>query len=291
MTKEDKAHDLYCGSAVDDLGLSPPAFRVLFHIRRRRDKNGIAKCGIRSMAKVCKMRLSTVIEAIRELENHSLIGCQRKLKSTSQYRILPYQEWIPICFTIDNSLDNSSVIPNDTDTNPSVDNLFTKVFTVYGQSVIPNESICYPKGPKSVPTGGTKGTPLKVTPKKVTPKKVRGVAATPAPEPFFASQESEKNGDRQNEDTARASPPLPNPIEPLVAGVARTLGAKKPISPPETKDECIQRLVTDFPSVDVQDAATNYQHDLDQKQKIWKNGRFVALVTDLYRRRQQGQTS
>ena len=52
---------------IDDAGLSTAEFRVLGHLCRRADKDGIATPGIRSIAKVCRVSKDTVDRAAKEL--------------------------------------------------------------------------------------------------------------------------------------------------------------------------------------------------------------------------------
>lgn len=87
------AAKFFCGSAVDDFGLTPSQFRVLFHLSRRAGKSGIAKCGIRGIATVCDMDTERVVRTIRDLENQNIVKCEREPKRTTRYYIQPFKEW------------------------------------------------------------------------------------------------------------------------------------------------------------------------------------------------------
>jgi hypothetical protein len=53
----------------------------------------------------------------------------------------------------------------------------------------------------------------------------------------------------------------------------------------ETKEQLIARLTQEFAAtVDVQTAATTYEQHLSETKQSFKNGRFVALVTELHRK-------
>jgi hypothetical protein len=55
--------------------------------------------------------------------------------------------------------------------------------------------------------------------------------------------------------------------------------------PVETKEQLIERLTKDFSThVDVQGAAAKYEEHLSKTGRNWKNGRFVALVTELHQK-------
>ncbi len=93
-TNKSAAHAFYCGSAVDDFGLSLASFRLLFHLSRRKNKkDGCAKCGIRSIARVCEMHPKTVVRAVRDLENQNIVKCERSSKRTTRYYIQPLEDW------------------------------------------------------------------------------------------------------------------------------------------------------------------------------------------------------
>ena len=94
-TNKGAAHAFYCGSAVDDFGLTSTQFRVLFHLKRRAG-NGVAKCGIRSIARICDLHIETVVRAIRDLENQNIINCERRLKRTTRYFIQPSEQWVKL---------------------------------------------------------------------------------------------------------------------------------------------------------------------------------------------------
>jgi len=92
--KRDSEHHIYCGSAVDDCGLSVYAFRVLFHLNRRANKEtGIAECSVRSIAQTCCINKDTVVDAIRNLEDLQLIKGKRAEKRKTLYQLMPQESW------------------------------------------------------------------------------------------------------------------------------------------------------------------------------------------------------
>ena len=64
------------------------------------------------------------------------------------------------------------------------------------------------------------------------------------------------------------------------ADEAKQSRAASPLS--ETKEQCVQRLSQQFPTVDVQNAASSCQKAVNEKGKPWNNGHFVEIVTTLY---------
>jgi hypothetical protein len=80
---------LFVRSWIDDAGLSPGAFRVLGHLTRRADKEGVAFPGIRDIAKTCRMNCGTVIKAIRELVQFRFVVADRKPGRRTKYHLFP----------------------------------------------------------------------------------------------------------------------------------------------------------------------------------------------------------
>jgi hypothetical protein len=64
---------LFVRSELDDAGIPYRAFRILAHLRRRIGKSSHAATGIRGIAKVCRMKTSTVISELRWLEHKQWI--------------------------------------------------------------------------------------------------------------------------------------------------------------------------------------------------------------------------
>jgi hypothetical protein len=89
-----ESNNLFCGSLVDDFGMTPCQFRLLHHLHRRIGTKTMAKCGIRGISRVCKMNKDTVSQTIRELETLNVISCRRRQKSSSEYQINPFDQWI-----------------------------------------------------------------------------------------------------------------------------------------------------------------------------------------------------
>ncbi len=80
---------LFVHSSVDDAGLSPGAFRVLCHLARRAGNKREAFPSVRAIAKTCHMNWGTVIDAIRELEQFSLVVANRKPGRPTVYCLFP----------------------------------------------------------------------------------------------------------------------------------------------------------------------------------------------------------
>ena len=58
---------LFVHSSLDDAGLDLPSFRILAHLARRADGNGIAFPSMKSVAKICRINKDTVAKKLREL--------------------------------------------------------------------------------------------------------------------------------------------------------------------------------------------------------------------------------
>jgi hypothetical protein len=100
----------FCGSAIDDFGLTPIQFSIMFHLKRRAGKTGKAKCGIRGIARTCRVNTETVVGAIRALENQKIIECKREPKRTTTYCVNPFAAWQkPL--SASEQIRNSSCIP------------------------------------------------------------------------------------------------------------------------------------------------------------------------------------
>lgn len=78
---------MFIPSALDDLGLSVYAFRILCHLQRRTGKDGIAFPGMRSMAEVCQTSPATVHRAIKELKRRGLITVIPRKDESNVYRL------------------------------------------------------------------------------------------------------------------------------------------------------------------------------------------------------------
>jgi hypothetical protein len=101
---------LFVHSALDDWGIPKGPFRVLFHLGRRLGKSGHAtQPGIRSIAKTCRMKLNTVVEAITWLENNDLITVERKDRKTNKYVLKVDKKY----FYIDHRLDDARLSPSE----------------------------------------------------------------------------------------------------------------------------------------------------------------------------------
>jgi hypothetical protein len=120
---KDVAFRIYCGREVDDFGLPMPSFRLLLHLSRRTNKKlGYAKCGIRSISRVCGMVPRTAVQAVRNLEKLNIIRCERSEKRTTRYYINSFEQWTKTVASNDTDI-KSKLLPqmtqgvasNDTD--------------------------------------------------------------------------------------------------------------------------------------------------------------------------------
>jgi hypothetical protein len=76
-------------SALDDDGLSPQAYRLLFHLRRRIGNSDPSKGpGIVSMADVCRMEKKSIIATLKWLEERRFIEICRPPGRRHRYKIL-----------------------------------------------------------------------------------------------------------------------------------------------------------------------------------------------------------
>ena len=108
---------VFCASLIDDFGLTSSAFRVLHHLHRRAGIGGVAKCGIRGIARVCRMDTERVVKTIRDLERHKIIECRRREKRTTEYRINQFDSWTKPatnCTEMPNTLPKKAVRKNPT---------------------------------------------------------------------------------------------------------------------------------------------------------------------------------
>lgn len=111
VSQEDYEHAIgcYCGSAIDELGLSPEGRCLYFHLVR--GANGskerdvklwiagklkrTAKCGVRSIMQWTGLCMGTLVKATKELEDVKLIEVERdsKKQKTNIYTLLPPSYW------------------------------------------------------------------------------------------------------------------------------------------------------------------------------------------------------
>jgi hypothetical protein len=145
MTKEEQAHGFYCGSVVDDMGLSAAEFRLLLHLSRRVHKEtGIANCGIRKMTQVCKLSEKTISAAIKELESRKLIEViHREFGQSNHYRLISYENWT--CQTVP----QTPTVSGDDDTTTSEN----RPSDSHGDR--PLDSHAFAKTVPQIPTKGT----------------------------------------------------------------------------------------------------------------------------------------
>lgn len=87
---------LFVHSSIDEMGLSAAAFRVYAHLARRSNKAHHAWPGIREIADTCRLSKTTVMAAIKEIEQRGMVVVTRsKTKSgTNDYFLPDAAEWI-----------------------------------------------------------------------------------------------------------------------------------------------------------------------------------------------------
>lgn len=77
-------------SWLDDAGLTPAEFRVLSHLIRRANKNGIAYPSYKSMSEIVGMSQATIRRAIEKLKVRELIAISGKpFAGSCRYKVLP----------------------------------------------------------------------------------------------------------------------------------------------------------------------------------------------------------
>lgn len=81
-------------SELDDFGLTTLQFRVFCHIVRRGER-GTAFPGLPSMAAVCKVGVTSVRSALKELTRMKLIGVKSRPGTSNVYTINERSKWIP----------------------------------------------------------------------------------------------------------------------------------------------------------------------------------------------------
>ena len=79
---------------VDDMNLSPYAFRLYCHIRRRAGENGACWEGTRALAENCNMSIGSISKAKRELSDAGLIIIEEKeANNVTYHHILIVDVW------------------------------------------------------------------------------------------------------------------------------------------------------------------------------------------------------
>jgi hypothetical protein len=88
---------LFVHSSLDDMGLTPYAFRVYCHLARRANKNNKAWPGMASMSKVCGFSDSTAKRSIKELESRGMLTIERTNGGlqTNKYYLTEASKWTP----------------------------------------------------------------------------------------------------------------------------------------------------------------------------------------------------
>jgi hypothetical protein len=110
ITQDDgELNVIFVHSKLDDIGLTPPQFRIFAHLSRRAHSTGKAWPGIDSMAKVCRMHKETVIEVLRFLEAASMVIIKKAPGKKSVYQLTAPSKWKPVGNGERSELDNAPV--------------------------------------------------------------------------------------------------------------------------------------------------------------------------------------
>jgi DNA-binding MarR family transcriptional regulator len=88
---------LFVHSSLDDMGLTPFAFRTYCHLARRANKSNKAWPGMTSMSNICGFSDSTAKRSIKELEERGMLVVERSNGglSTNKYHLTPASDWTP----------------------------------------------------------------------------------------------------------------------------------------------------------------------------------------------------
>jgi len=142
------------------------------HLTRRAGKSGVARCGVRSIADVCRVSLETVVKTIRDLGSINVIACEKREKSTTRYRINEYTLWRPPDRPTKTKKIKATVTPNRTDhgnqVGSSVNNLLPNPEQIESNSCysVPNGVLSKPEQsllPKPERKAILKGNPKKAS--------------------------------------------------------------------------------------------------------------------------------
>src|SRR5438270_10154475 len=79
---------LFIHSAVDDMDLTPYAFRVLCHLKRRTNQSGKAFPGMRSIAKKCGMSIGMVHRSVVDLQKRGMLAVENRGENVSNLYML-----------------------------------------------------------------------------------------------------------------------------------------------------------------------------------------------------------
>src|SRR5688572_4271649 len=93
-----RSSPVYAHKFVDDYGLTPATFRVLFRIGRRAGGyKGECYESIPHMARACRLKAPTVRAAIKFLVEHKIITFmgEHPEKKTKRYKLAPMDQWAP----------------------------------------------------------------------------------------------------------------------------------------------------------------------------------------------------
>ena len=87
-----EANIIFIHSALDDAGLSAPAFRVFAHLARRAGKDGCYPSA-ESMMRICRLERKTIFTALAELEQQGLITRTKRPGSSTKYTLNAPSRW------------------------------------------------------------------------------------------------------------------------------------------------------------------------------------------------------
>jgi hypothetical protein len=84
---------IFIHTALDDAGLSAPAFRVFVHLSLRAQK-GDTYPDADSMAAVCHLDRTTIFRALVELETRGMLLCEKRPGCSALYTLTPPSKWL-----------------------------------------------------------------------------------------------------------------------------------------------------------------------------------------------------
>jgi hypothetical protein len=86
---------IFIHSDLDESWLLPSEFRVLGHVARRAGDNGVCNAGIKSIAKICRLKEATVRIALKSLTSQSFLIPKERSGASTEYRLAPRVDWKP----------------------------------------------------------------------------------------------------------------------------------------------------------------------------------------------------
>lgn len=95
ITTQERAYFFIIPNMVDDLGLSPYAFRLYAHMKRVAGETGACWQSTRTLADTCKMSVGKVSKAKKELQEAGLITVETRKKQGGEYHYVTIRDIMP----------------------------------------------------------------------------------------------------------------------------------------------------------------------------------------------------